>query len=160
MSKSLGERFWEKVDCAGPTQPHMDTCCWQWIAGKELDGYGMFNVGIENGGKTRRAHVVSLSFVLSRMPAYVMHVCDNPACIRPSHLKEGTHVENVADRVRKNRSAKGEKQAKAKLKEVDVKVIRARRSRGEKCALIAKDFGVTAETVGHIYSRRTWKHVE
>lgn len=36
----------------------------------------------------------------------VMHICDNPACINPEHLKLGTQTENIADRSRKGRTAK------------------------------------------------------
>jgi hypothetical protein len=37
-----------------------------------------------------------------------MHTCDNPPCINPAHLKQGTHADNVADRDKKNRIACGD----------------------------------------------------
>lgn len=34
---------------------------------------------------------------------HALHYCDNPPCINPDHLWEGTHAENVADSVAKGR---------------------------------------------------------
>lgn len=33
-----------------------------------------------------------------------MHLCDNRACIEPSHLKLGTQKENIADMFNKGRN--------------------------------------------------------
>jgi len=164
MSKSLGERFWEKVDCAGPTQPHMQTCCWQWTAYKNQDGYGRINLGMQHGCRLESAHRLSLSFVLGYMPEYVMHKCDNPACVRASHLKEGTHSENTKEAYDKGRQPKrknyrGSNVHNARLTENDILEIRRRYEEGETYKAISESYGVCPTNIAAIVRRRTWKHV-
>ena len=50
------DRFWEKVDKNGPTQPHMTTPCWVWTGGRGHFGYGSFYVGEPGRRKMRSAH--------------------------------------------------------------------------------------------------------
>lgn len=54
----------------------------------------------------------------------VLHKCDTPSCVNPDHLFLGTNDDNVADRVAKGRSAKGEQHGKAKLTDRQILEIR------------------------------------
>lgn len=40
----------------------------------------------------------------------VLHTCDTPGCVRPSHLWLGTQLENIADRESKGRGRSGIRQ--------------------------------------------------
>ncbi len=82
--------------------------CWLWSLSKDKDGYGRFALP---GKKNIQAHRMAWLIAHGEIPAglEVMHTCDVPACCRPSHLKLGTHAENMADRDRKGRAAKGER---------------------------------------------------
>jgi HNH endonuclease len=47
--------------------------------------------------------------------AVLLHACDNPPCVRPTHLSVGTTEENVADRHSKGRTAHGEQMPQTKV---------------------------------------------
>lgn len=80
--------FWAKVE--------KTSTCWLWKGARSRKGYGV--VSME--GWSRRAHRVSFFLEHGRWPAdglLVLHQCDTPACVRPSHLREGTHLDNSFD---------------------------------------------------------------
>ena len=87
-------RFWEKV-------PTGEIGCWNWQSAKRSDGYGVFRIA----GHTRRASRLSYELAKGPIPpnAFVLHSCDNPSCVRPSHLRIGSHHDNMADMVARER---------------------------------------------------------
>ena len=96
--KSLDKRFWEKVDKSGG-----DDGCWEWIAGKYPNGYGMFALKRQ---VVRCAHRVAWMLTHGDIPdgLFVLHKCDNRSCVNPSHLFLGTHKQNMQDMVNKGRN--------------------------------------------------------
>ena len=93
-----------------------------------------------------------------------MHLCDNPSCVRPSHLKEGTHKENIQDAATKQRlgrgAARGTKHWKAMFTEADIRTIRKRCAAGEKRSAVAASFGVSAGHIGLIVRRKLYASVK
>jgi len=89
---------------------------------------------------------------------FVCHRCDNPRCIRPSHLFLGSHDENMADMVIKNRAARmrGEINGSAKLGTDEVVSIR---SIVDSYSRIARQFGISPSAVGLIKRRERWAHL-
>ncbi len=88
----------------------------------------------------------------------VLHTCDNPPCVRPSHLFLGTHLDNMRDMIEKDRAATGMRNGRntIKLTEKEVKEIRIdTRTQRE----IAKSFNVSQTAVCKIKNRITWKHI-
>lgn len=144
------QRFWDKVK--------KGKGCWEWTAANSR-GYGKFRLG----GKTLAAHRVSYEWANGPIPdgLVVMHTCDNPPCVRPAHLRLGTHGDNAVDRDRKGRARQlaGEAHPRARLTDEDVEEIRRRRKAGETYRELAEAFGVSRVHAGDVANGRRWKHV-
>ena len=140
-------RFWAHVDVRGPDE------CWLWTAGRGKRGYGQFSILTW----PYSAHRVSMS-LNGRDPLELnaCHTCDNPPCCNPAHLFAGMDKQNVADKVRKGRVARGEGVASAKL---TAEAIRAIRNDRRIYREIAADYGVSATVVGEVKRRISWGHV-
>ena len=87
---------------------------------------------------------------------FVLHTCDNPACVNPEHLFLGTHQDNSADKVTKNRQARGTAAGNVKLNEQAITEILA--STVPDYSLAAQ-YGVSPATIHKIRLRQTWTHV-
>lgn len=150
--KSLEERFWEKVDRRDPAE------CWEWQAARDKDGYGKFDVD----GEQRFAHRVSHGLAKETAEgSLVLHHCDNPPCVNPSHLYLGDYADNARDMYdRGGRSQAGVENNQAKLTEDEVVSIKRRLREGEQSQQeIADAFGVARTTISDIKHGRNWAHV-
>jgi len=117
-------------------------------------GYGRMSVN----GRDMYAHRASYELAYGKIPAgmNVLHECDTPLCINPDHLFLGTHADNVADKVAKNRQPRGEMNATARFTEAEVLAIRASPLGVNE---IARRTGVYPTTISLIRNRKTWKHI-
>jgi len=143
----IAVRFWSKVH----KQPGG---CWLWVGATNSDGYGK----LWNGHKTTDAHRVSWEISNGPVPAgmCVLHKCDNPPCIRPSHLFLGSNQENSLDMKRKGRSASGARNSHCILTPDDVRFIR---TSPLKATPLRKMFGVSDGAIRSIREGRSWKHL-
>lgn len=127
--------------------------CWIWVAGEKGHGYGAFRLN----GRTEWAHRMSWKLYNGEIPdnLCVLHRCDTPLCVNPSHLFLGTRKINNEDRHNKGRSGShvGEKNGRSKLTVADVEKIKKDPSLYK---IIASKYGVTSGMIGHIKCGRSW----
>ena len=130
--------------------------CWPVVTNFGPDGYGILRVN----GRKERAHrmMFSLYYVGLEAPV-VRHICNNPGCINPAHLRAGTPKDNAMDRVffQRGGNLKGVNNGRAKLTEEQVREIRAS---GESGVELAQRYGITGVMVSRIRLRKAWIHIK
>lgn len=91
----------------------------------------------------------------------VCHRCDRPNCIRVEHLFLGTQADNIRDKMKKgrHRGPRGERSAKSKLTDAQVRAIRERYAAGGvSYASLAAEYGMSHDGIRFIVKRlrRQW----
>jgi len=128
--------------------------CWMWTGITDERGYGRHYD--PRSKTTRRAHQQMFEAVYGSLPAEILHSCDTPGCVKPTHLRAGTHVENMRDMAAKGRSAT------TSLTPDDVRHIRSAyvAGRGGTSNTLQKMYGISRHTIRQIALRETWKDVK
>ena len=151
--------FWNLVDKT--TNPNG---CWEWQGPRQSSKQGSLWHGIFSlsaVASTKLTHRLSWIIHFGQIPKNqcVLHKCDNPACVNPSHLFLGTQIDNVNDMMQKGRHAdqKGIKSVHAKLTENDVKWIRANSNLNSKD--LGAKFGVSGASINDVKKYRSWTHI-
>jgi hypothetical protein len=129
--------------------------CWEFTAGRNKLGYGVLRV---NGPKKFAHRMIYMLFHPESNPIVVRHNCNNPSCINPAHLREGTQKDNAMDRKLSGREGdrKGIKNGRSKLTEQQVLDIRTSDKTG---AELARIHGVSKTVACHIKNRKSWRHI-
>ncbi len=147
---ALVDRFWTSVE--------KSEGCWPFIGYRNKQGYGQIRY---TGGSL--AH--RLSWIIhhnGQVPngLCVLHRCDNPPCVNPAHLFIGTRHDNSRDMYKKVRQARGERNARAKLKEADVLKIRKQYAAGGiTLDTLAQSFKVSESAIWLAIRGYNWKHI-
>ena len=129
--------------------------CWVWMSTIHENGYGR----VCAGKKPFYAHRVSYEQKYGPIPSGMMalHHCDVRCCVNPDHIFVGTQQNNMTDKVRKNRQAKGISHGNAKLTEDQVREIK---SSSETSIKLAAKFDYSASMIRAIKNGNLWKHLE
>lgn len=137
--------------------PEPNSGCWIWMGEvKRASGYGECWATGRREDAHRSAYRL---FVCDQIPdgLVVRHSCDIKLCVNPDHLSLGTQADNIADKVKRNRQAKGTGHGSAKLTDDDVRLIRRRTDLSQR--QLARMLGVCQPVVGQIRRRERWTHV-
>jgi hypothetical protein len=149
------------VDKSGPVPQHRPDLgqCWIWLGSKSSEGYGYCRNG---EGKLVSAHRFGYELEYGPIPqnfaeeflgskTELLHFCDNPSCVRPTHLSVGTAQENTQDKLNKHREAKvtGERNGRVTLSDAQIVAIRERYAQGKPTRQLAETFTTSRR---HIYS--------
>lgn len=107
-------RFWKRVDVS-----KNPTACWPWLGGASDKGYGRFKLK----GRLESSHRVAYAIANGDIPEadsyhgnVVMHLCDNPPCCNPRHLRLADQRANVRDMDAKGRSTRLQEAQRASQK--------------------------------------------
>jgi len=138
-------KIMERVACGKNPNPEK---CFEWLGAKNSNGYGSISVNRKIWGVHR---FVWTSFN-GEIPEglMVLHRCDNPPCVRLTHLFLGTSSDNVKDCLRKGRAKP------VKLSYTKAHEIRLLWRNGKTQTRIAEIYGVSIATVCAIVNEKTW----
>jgi hypothetical protein len=161
-AREQSQRFWSKTE-------RSETGCLLWLAGKDKDGYGKFQItgrgkrfqGDSPVQKHVRAHKLAWELAHGPLgPGLVLrHTCDTPACCEIEHLLPGTQADNRRDCVARGREPRGEAKPLAVLTEELVREIRTLKLMGHTPTEISALLDAPQGAVYGAYHGRTWRHV-
>lgn len=135
--------------------------CKEWQGYRDKDGYGRVRVAGKRVMAHRVAYAQARGLPLDAIAGRVIrHKCDNPSCVNPEHLEEGTHQDNMDDKVARSRQVMGAACHSAVLTTEQVAYIRevyvARHPEFGGAAL-GRRFGLSTVAVNKIVRGVTWK---
>lgn len=145
----LEKRFFAHIEPRGE--------CWEWCGSRDTSGYGL----IQFNHRIHKTHRLMYYLARGDIPAgfWVLHKCDNPPCVKPTHLFLGTGKDNSQDREMKGRHipARGEKVGTAKLTAKDVlEIRRLHYEQGYGKWRLAKMFGVSRRAIQKAWRGENW----
>jgi hypothetical protein len=147
--QALADMYWDRVE--------RGRGCWLWGGGRGGNGYGILRRA-EKSGFSPQAHRLSWIFANGAIPQgkYVLHTCDTPLCVNPSHLFLGSQRDNALDMVKKGR---GRHKTAYKLSVAKVKQIRHLYAKGTRQMDLATRFNVSQPMISLVVRRQEYAWV-
>ncbi len=144
MRGTVEERFRAKIG------NRTEMGCLLWTGAHGRSGHGQLLVD----GRLDTAQRVAWRLANGPIPEglHVLHRCDNPPCVEPTHLFLGTHADNMADMLAKGRKVvvRGDANPATKVTDEQVETMRAAYRAGDTQASLARRFGLNAATVSRM----------
>lgn len=131
------------------------TGCKEWSGCRFLKGYGV----VRMNGKNVKAHRIAYELYTQKPITdgmFILHSCNNPPCCNPQHLREGSHQENMNDKLRCGRQPRGETNGNAKLTQEQVIQIKSNPNKLTQYQL-ADLYGVKRPCIAKIQRGKIWR---
>lgn len=141
--------------------------CWLWtgpVSDNSRPSNRLYGVWRCSKMPEKFAHRAAFKLLVGEIPddKIVMHTCDTPLCVNPSHLKLGTIAENNLDRDSKGRSTKllGESHSRSTITNDQAREIKQSLIEGLSPKYISDKLNISIHIVRQIKSNRTWVHID
>ena len=140
--------------------------CWNWLGCKNKFGYGNMTVSQKQYSAHRLTYALTypnkITFEAPKnksLKQFVLHKCDNPSCVNPTHLFLGNYDDNNKDAKLKGRSKapQGANHKKAKLTQEQAEQARLFHGHGWSFTEIGKMFGINGNNISRICKYRGYK---
>lgn len=119
---------------------------------KDKDGYP--KITINKRQRTMSRYIYERFVGIIPKGNVIRHKCDCASCINPNHLEIGTQIENIEDKVIRNRQARGENIGISKLNRILVDEIR---QAIEPISILASKYKVANSTIRRIKNNELWR---
>ncbi|EKU98059.1 hypothetical protein Lepto7375DRAFT_7318 [Leptolyngbya sp. PCC 7375] len=136
------DHFWKASLIKTPEE------CWLWLKGKDRAGYGQSRRDGRRWMAHRLAYKISYKNFIDDSKLPVCHRCDNPSCVNPYHLFQGTLSENQLD---SSLNASPQKTLTTK----DLEIMLRLKENGVKVHQIAKAWEISPNQVSKQLSKFT-----
>lgn len=149
------KKFWNNV--------RVTDDCWIWKDTSKVNLYGRFCYEGKTASPSRVLKIhIDKPKILNRT-VFACHKCDNPPCVRPSHIFWGSQKDNIKDAVSKgrwfHRGFIGKRPKNQILEEHQVLLIRAF-SRSVHRKSFEKILKIKSKSLWFIQAGHSWKQVE
>lgn len=134
----------------------LKSSCIIWPNAIDKSGYGRVWFRKKNFLAHRMVFILNFGEIPDDF--HVCHKCDERRCINPDHFFLGKNIDNVKDKVSKNRQAKGVKNGRAKLTLDQVQIIKELYKDGLTQNQIANYFKVSQWTISAILNKKKWNY--
>jgi hypothetical protein len=130
--------------------------CWEWT-GTKKSGYAYYN-------EVRLSTFIYELYYKEKISEgiVVRHTCDNRGCVSPNHFLLGTPQDNVDDREKRNRGAKGQNHGMAILNDELIHESLNKVLNGSLKSInqIADYCDISRSIIEKILNQKHWKHIK
>ena len=148
--KKIGDKLYSNTTKTSKNKKgDVDGDCWERSGYLDEDGYSI----MDYGGVIKKAHIWSCERSNKRKRLdneHTRHLCGNPPCVNPFHLRFGTSGENAKDRFLHG------KQVSKLDKDKVLEIRKSSLSRKE----LSEIYMVSVSTIGRAITGESWKHVK